>query len=112
MPKVAYKTTPIADVDIEAFEAWVDWPDIVVEGPCPRCGEDTRYRHRLVVILGVMRLTPEQEQRAYESMRETAGEDPKEADLTVYCMCSGEHKGRPDDKAHGCGAYWGFHAEW
>jgi hypothetical protein len=71
MPGEPYKRELIRHVNYDTFQAWLDWPDIVVEGKCPRCDEDMVDRTRVIVVMGVMPLTPEEEQRAYEAMRET-----------------------------------------
>lgn len=56
--------------------------ELIFSGPCPRCHDPFSYEWPLVNVRGV----------------ESFG-------VTVYCQCTAEHPGRPDN-VDGCGAYW------
>ena len=68
-----------------------------VTGACPHCGDDVNFSEVLVAVAG--------ESLGTLSWHEA---QPAQADdgyvaLTVSCLCTGQHPGRPADVRRGCG---------
>jgi len=108
------KEIKITNAQAEAFDARLDLPDLILNGPCPRCKDGFNFRYQIIGLQGVKPIDNAAEERAaLKTLVDDLQVDPQgtEADFTMFCRCGGDHDKRPADK-EGCGAYWQFHAEW
>lgn len=102
MPSAAGGELPYEEVSSEQFGAaaaatWsfrfdplVDPDQVILNGPCPRCGHPFEYPWPLVIVREEALLTRE------------PGDDV--LDVTVVCRCRSTHPGAGSEA--GCGATW------